>query len=109
LTTADGSYRFDNLRPGTYAVRELQPAGYFDGEDMVGSHGGSNAENDLVSGIVLRSGDVATDYDFCERPPAKLSGFVFRDGAPIITFDGLPPADLYQPSATASSRPMTSA
>ena len=32
--TADGSYKFDNLPPGTYSVRELQPAGYFDGGDM---------------------------------------------------------------------------
>ena len=30
-TDAQGFYRFDNLAPGTYSVRELQPAGYFQG------------------------------------------------------------------------------
>ncbi len=34
------------------------------------------------------------DLDFCEVPPAKISGYVFQDGATIITPDGLAPASL---------------
>jgi serine-aspartate repeat-containing protein C/D/E len=96
LTGSDGRYQFDNLRPGEYTVRESQPAGYFDGGEKIGSHGGDNSQNDQVAGIVLRSGDAAVNYDFCERPPALLSGYVFRDGAPIITFGGEVPDNLYE-------------
>ena len=41
-------------------------------------------------------GENLTDYDFCEVPPAELSGYVFQDGAEIKTADGLPPANLSQ-------------
>ena len=35
-----GFYEFIDLVPGTYGVREVQPAGWFDGKDTAGSHGG---------------------------------------------------------------------
>jgi len=78
-TNSAGQYKFDNLVPGTYRVRELQPAGYFDGEDMVGSAGGVLLENDLIADITLDSGEVAVDYNFCEIPPASIEGRVILD------------------------------
>ncbi len=94
-TDASGSYQFANLRPGTYSVRELQPAGYFDGDEIPGNFGGDDSQDDLIAGIALQSGDVAVNYDFCETPPSKISGFVFRDGPPITSLDGQPPENLY--------------
>jgi len=51
----DGSYTFGNLRPGTYAVTETQPAGLLDGKDTVGTLGGSTAVNDKISAITVAS------------------------------------------------------
>jgi serine-aspartate repeat-containing protein C/D/E len=36
-TDADGRYRFTGLRPGTYAVAEITPAGLIDGEEHLGT------------------------------------------------------------------------
>lgn len=95
-TTTDehGHYEFTGLTPGTYSVREQQPSGYFQGGQVVGTGTGNNSVVDLLSGIVLFSGDHVEEYNFCELPPAKLSGYVFQDGAAIKTEDGEPPADL---------------
>ena len=38
--------------------------------------------NDITQ-ILTKSGDNGIHYDFGEVPPAILSGYVFRDGAPI--------------------------
>jgi serine-aspartate repeat-containing protein C/D/E len=95
-TDSQGRYKFDNLPPGTYTVRELQPSGYFDGGESAGSHGGDDSGNDIITGVPLLSGDDATDYDFCEKPPASLSGYVFRDGGLIFSLDGTVPDNLYE-------------
>ncbi|MEQ1850831.1 MAG: SdrD B-like domain-containing protein, partial [Chthoniobacteraceae bacterium] len=68
-TNPAGLYSFGNLRPGTYAVTETQPAGLADGADTVGSTGGVNAVNDLISGIVIGSGSNGTGYTFAEIFP----------------------------------------
>jgi len=86
-TNAQGEYRFDGLRPGEYQVREIQPAGYFDGADHVGSEGGVLRTNDVISGIRLLPGRQAVHYDFCELPGAVISGYVFVDGPPIEVND----------------------
>ncbi len=78
LTDAEGRYNFSGLRPGEYQVREQQPVGYYDGDERIGTAGGS-LSNDLVSGILLGSGENATQYDFCERVGANLSGYVYFD------------------------------
>ncbi|TWU03882.1 SdrD B-like domain-containing protein [Neorhodopirellula pilleata] len=78
-TGADGMYRFDNLVPGTYSVVEQQPAGYFDGGAKAGSEGGRVDSGDRISQINLTSGVNAENYDFCERPPAQISGSVYVD------------------------------
>ncbi|MEX0678238.1 MAG: SdrD B-like domain-containing protein [Pirellulales bacterium] len=77
-TNDDGFYIFDNLPPGTYGVREVQPEGYLDGLEYVGSAGGTLAD-DLITGVVLISGVDAVEYDFCELPPSGISGYVYLD------------------------------
>ncbi|TWT90560.1 Serine-aspartate repeat-containing protein D precursor [Pseudobythopirellula maris] len=82
-TDENGEYRFEGLAPGEYSVHELQPAGYFNGESSVGSGGGTHFGLDALGGIHVGSDQHFVHYDFCELPPASLSGFVFIDGAPI--------------------------
>ncbi|MEN0111507.1 MAG: SdrD B-like domain-containing protein, partial [Planctomycetota bacterium] len=91
-TDSDGVYSFTGLEPGTYAVRETQPEGYFDGLEKAGTVGGSTrgvvGADDLLTQIVLNSDEHGVGYDFCETPPATLSGYVFIDGAPIFLNTG---------------------
>ncbi len=93
-TNADGDYQFTNLRPGTYSVRETQPIGYFHGGQVAPATGGNDSVDDLISAIVLRSGMVVTEANFCEVPPATISGYVYQDGPAIKTQDGLAPQDI---------------
>jgi len=91
-TDANGQYLFDRLMPGAYGLEEIQPQGYLDGNEKVGSAGGVLAGNDLMSQITLAQGDKGVDYNFCEVVPASLSGYVFQDG-PVIQlqpFESMP-------------------
>lgn len=87
FTDANGQYSFAGLQPGTYSVRESQPAGYFQGGTIAPATGGDVSIDDLIANLVLGSGDTIRDANFCEVPPAKISGYVFQDGAPIVTSD----------------------
>ncbi len=78
ITAADGSYSFGNLRPGNYTLTEVQPAGYLDGKDSIGSQGGT-AGNDVFSNIALGSGVDGVNNNFGEVKAASLSGFVYLD------------------------------
>ncbi|QEG22687.1 SdrD B-like domain-containing protein [Mariniblastus fucicola] len=81
-TDATGQYEFDGLAPGSYSVVEIQPEGYYDGGDVVGTVANKTAgvlANDRFSNIVLGSGQSGTRYDFCELEPASISGFVSVD------------------------------
>ena len=93
-TNANGDYTFGNLRPGTYSVRETQPAGYFHGGQVAPASGGDDSVDDVISAIVLRSGMVVTEANFCEVPPATISGYVYQDGPAIKTEDGLAPQNI---------------
>jgi uncharacterized protein (DUF2141 family) len=77
-TAADGSYRFGNLRPGTYNLTEIQPADFLDGQDALGTNGGTRAD-DLFSNIVVTPGRSGENYNFGELAPASISGHVFVD------------------------------
>jgi protocatechuate 3,4-dioxygenase beta subunit len=90
-TNAAGEYSFTGLRPGSYNVREHQPAGYFDADAHVGTGGGTRLNSNLLGDIDVASGEDLFEYDFCEEPPATISGYVFIDGAPIVTNDPLTP------------------
>ena len=67
VTDAEGDYVFTDLRPGTYTVTETQPEGFIDGQDMVGTEGGTLA-NDEISAISIGIAVNAMDYNFGERP-----------------------------------------
>ena len=79
-TNTQGNYEFDDLAPGaSYGVFEHQPAGYYQGMAQVGSQGGVNSAEDLISQIVLGSGVHGVHYDFCEELPASVAGRVWAD------------------------------
>jgi protocatechuate 3,4-dioxygenase beta subunit len=77
-TDTNGFYEFSGLRVGTYSVAETQPTGFLDGKDTIGSAGGVTG-NDLLSNIILKSGDNSVNNNFGELAPAKISGFVYND------------------------------
>ncbi len=78
-TDANGDYHFANLRPGTYRVSEVQPVGYFQGSEVVGSGGGRILADDLIGEIMLGANQDFVDYDFCEIEPSSIGGMVFID------------------------------
>ena len=61
----DGSYVFANLTAGTYAITEIQPAGFLDGNETAGSLGGT-VGNDVISQITVNGGAAGTGYNFGE-------------------------------------------
>lgn len=83
-TDADGNYVFDQLKRGVYTIREIQPVGYFDGGDHIGTvagvASGSRLANDVLGNIQLLAGPDGIKYDFCEHMPVALGGIVFQDG-----------------------------
>jgi hypothetical protein len=78
-TDANGIYAFTDLRPSNaagYTIHELQPAGYVDGMDSLGTVNGvavgDSSVNDSFSAVVLpRPGSFAENYNFGELPPAN--------------------------------------
>jgi uncharacterized surface anchored protein len=76
-TASTGAYLFTNLAPGTYTISESQPAGYSDGQDAIGSQGGTVGD-DLLSNILLGTGTAGTGNNFAEVG-ASLGGFVYVD------------------------------
>jgi uncharacterized repeat protein (TIGR01451 family)/fimbrial isopeptide formation D2 family protein len=74
-TLANGSYLFANLRPGTYAVTETQPAGYADGRDTVGTLFGGTGGNDVIAAATIPTGGNAAgvSYNFGERETADVA------------------------------------
>ncbi len=108
-TDAKGHYLFEGLRPGEYALRESQPAGYFQGGQCVGTGGGNDQVTDLLDQIHIGAGADLLRYDFYEIPPATLAGYVFQDGPIIVTPDGSVPenlADIRDGSRTPDDTPI---
>ncbi len=83
ITNAAGFYEFLDLRPSDaagYTIIELvQPAGYLDGVDTIGTPGGSTAINDRFTNVVVVSNTNGVENNFGELLPATLSGKVFND------------------------------
>lgn len=90
VTDSNGSYQFDALLPGVYSVYQVQPEGYFTGGEIAGSNGGEASQN-LISGIVIDSGQNLVQYNFCEVEAAEISGRVWDDGPAFETKDGTLP------------------
>src|SRR6056297_370188 len=79
-----GQYRFAGLLPGSYSIRERQPAGYFDGLDTAGTVAGvrigvASNPGDQLRDVVLRQGQAGVEYNFGELRPASLAGRVHAD------------------------------
>ncbi|MDP2029226.1 MAG: SdrD B-like domain-containing protein [Thiobacillus sp.] len=101
-TTSDaaGAYRFDNLQPGTYSVREpIQPADSSNGIATAGAVGNggtagtATASTTLpsrISNIVLPPDTAAEGNDFAEIPNGRaLLGQVFLDYDNNGTLNGI--------------------
>ena len=78
-TAPDGAYCFNNLRAGTYTIRETQPGGYLDGKDTQRTPGTGTTGNDVFSNIVLAAGVQGGDNNFGELLPSSLCGSVYAD------------------------------
>lgn len=78
-TQPDGTYKFQGLDPGIYTLIQVQPDNYFDGSAKAGTAGGGVSGTNRIEQIVLRSGEMAVDYDFCEHPGSGISGIVLED------------------------------
>jgi hypothetical protein len=75
--TTTGPYQFTGLRPGTYTLTEIQPAGYADGQEQLGiGAGGALGANDQFVNLVLAPGAYATGYNFGELINASVGGRV---------------------------------
>ena len=66
LTSADGSYRFDDLPPGTYAISETAATSIPRRPRRSGSPRLGSVANDRFHGIELAADTHATDYNFGE-------------------------------------------
>jgi hypothetical protein len=56
-------------------------------------NGGGEASSNLLSGILVSSGQKLTQYDFCEEDVAEINGRVWEDGPAIANDDGVLPAN----------------
>jgi serine-aspartate repeat-containing protein C/D/E len=85
-TNAQGDYEFGlnlNLQPGTYQVRQTQPAGYFSVGAIPGNVSGTPTGQtvagnpDILTNIQIPLGDLhGVHYNFAEAQPASLRGRV---------------------------------
>lgn len=78
ITDENGEYVFNDLAPGTYSLSQIQPEGYLDGADFVGSVDGiqmgiiDEGSDDRIVEIVLGSGSTGVGYNFSERPEVVI-------------------------------------
>jgi uncharacterized protein (DUF2141 family) len=71
-TAADGSYKFDNIKPGTYTIAKTHPDGYIDGRNSIGTQGGRTGDNAFLD-ITLTSALDGKDNNFAELlPPSRV-------------------------------------
>ncbi|TVS11512.1 MAG: PKD domain-containing protein, partial [Planctomycetaceae bacterium] len=66
VTAADGSYRFDELPPGTYEIVQSQPLAFDDGRDTQGTPLLGSVENNRFYDIQLGADVHAVNYNFGE-------------------------------------------
>lgn len=73
-TSANGTYSFNGLPPGTYTLTETPPTNPSGEQNTVGSAGGT-ASGNQISGITLNSGINATNYTFGNMFAGSGGGF----------------------------------
>ncbi|MBP8242724.1 MAG: right-handed parallel beta-helix repeat-containing protein, partial [Thermoflexales bacterium] len=81
LTTSSippyGEFDSGPIRPGAYAIGQIQPAGWLDGKDTPGTNA-ATAGNDQFT-TVLTLGQASRNNLFGELGPAQIGGRVFID------------------------------
>jgi protocatechuate 3,4-dioxygenase beta subunit len=68
-TDADGNFRFTHMRVGQYELRQVHPEEFVDGQDTVGSLGGTIPQSDVIAEIKVGLDDrgfVGAGYLFGE-------------------------------------------
>jgi uncharacterized repeat protein (TIGR01451 family) len=80
-TDKDGNYRFTNLPPADYLVKELQPKSYFDVRENEGGLDDDNSTTTLTNVIsaTVGSGENDIQNDFVEAESASLGDYVWYD------------------------------
>ncbi|MCC7083437.1 MAG: VCBS repeat-containing protein [Pirellulales bacterium] len=71
-TLADGTYKFCNLRPGTYTITETPPVNFIIGQPTIGSLGGMKESKLIISNIIVPAAANGVNYNFGEiglKPP----------------------------------------
>ena len=105
-----GYYTFGNLRPGVYTLTEIQPAGYTDGAEIVGTLGGTPAPPDSIAQIVVGVAVYGNGYEFGETQTG-LGGFVYHDATANGSKDNgeavLPGVTLILTGTLAGGNPIT--
>jgi protocatechuate 3,4-dioxygenase beta subunit len=81
LTDANGSYRFVDLEPGNYLVREIQPDGYLDVSENEGGDDNDTGNDtpDNTIAVTVGIGEVDTGNDFVEEKDASIGDYVWVD------------------------------
>ena len=91
VTDATGAYVFTGVpasNPAGYVITETQPAAYVDGKTTVAAPNPGQAAGakpvaagggDTITGVVVKTNDKLTDYDFGEKGDGVISGFVYQD------------------------------
>ncbi len=83
-TRSDGTYSFENVLPGDYTLTELgQPNGLLDGNESVGSLGGTvdnTQDSNVIAGLTVDASSADSDgYNFAEIRPSMIQGTVWED------------------------------
>ncbi len=83
-TDQGGRYTFGGtFPPGSYRIVATQPAGFLDGQETAGTHGGTvdNRQDSNVIFVNFGSAVVATadGYNFAEIRPSRIQGQVWLD------------------------------
>ena len=82
-TGTNGTYAFENLRPGVYTLTETQPALYGNGHTFPGTvdsatNGTAGADQITVIDLAWAQGKSGVHYDFSEYP-GRIGNLVFLD------------------------------
>ncbi|MDH5294422.1 MAG: MSCRAMM family adhesin SdrC, partial [Acidimicrobiia bacterium] len=75
-TDSNGDYTFSVGLPGSYTIRETQPATYADGAEVPGTNGATSSTDDEID-VTLDWSETSVDNDFFEVPGASVAGTVY--------------------------------
>jgi len=83
VTKSDGSYLFGNLEAGEYTLTQTQPSGFADGQDAVGTLGGTLG-NDTVSDILVAASASGVGYNFGEVTATGGTGAYLANNGTVV-------------------------